>query len=1351
MRRISRIHLIVLICTVLFGSGIAHGKIVYVNASVSGGANTGGDWPNAYVHLASALVDAQAGDEIWVAQGKYMPDGGRTPPGGTHVPGNGDPAATFELKSGIRMYGGFSGAEMNLSDRDVSTYPTTLSGDLNENDGANFADNDENSYCVVTGDFLDSSSVLDGVTVTGGNTLAISGGYTGGGMYISNGSSTLVNCTFRGNFGWAGGGLVIGWEGSPTLVNCAFIENAAVTSGGGLNVIWDSPTLINCAFSGNHAGRLGGGMANGFGRPTLVNCTLSGNSADESGDGIYTSSGNPSLINCIVWGNGAPQLTGEFAVSHSCIQDGWPGQGNTSADPLLLSVGGGDLRVRQGSPCIDAGKNAALPSGVTVDISGQARFIDDPATADCLYAPETCGTAPIVDMGAYEFVPPGPGDLDIDGDGIPDTSDNCPNVANPDQSDCDHDGKGDVCAIADGSSLDCNGNGVPDGCDTDVRPPAGLTHWWPAEGNAHDIAGGVNALLSGGVMFVSGKAGQAFAFDGSTGLVDLGPEIGNFGSDDFSILFWIRTEASRLEDILGKRSACDHGNFFDIRRIADGRLSVELDQDSAGTNYIHLYTNQSVSDGQRHLIGITRQGTTVRVFVDGVLDVVQTTPEVTVIDNDAHCHLGKGPCAGCGGYAFSGELDEIQWYSRALSAEEIQSTLEQGGVAVSLDCNSNGVPDECEADLDQDGLIDPCDNCPAKPNSRQEDADGDGVGDACDNCPTTANADQTDTDGDGIGDACDGLFTTSAVSRSWHAASGSFDIPLPLGCTSTVTECRLGTPLVLVVTFSKPVVPADGELDNEITLSAGWALTSIDGAELTIEVSELTDAMCLQVKLNGLVDTDGRPLDGSTELCVVLSTGDVNGDGRVNVLDMTRIRNNTGVSLTPANFRCDVNGDGRINTLDMTVVRKNLGKQTVICPPLPPGVLSIAEPDGLASTGYEGGPFTPSSKTYLLANTGGLPITWTAAETQAWITVSKTGGTLAAGASDTVEVSINAEANDLASGSYSDTLTFANTTNANGDTTRVVSLTVNASVIPPGMVPIPADEFQMGNSLDPTEGHSSELPVHAVYTDAFCMDKYEVTNQQYADALNWAWGEGGWITVTDDVVYKAGSGTGFPFCDTTKSSYESGITWNGSTFGVASGKEGYPMLRVSWYGAVAYANWRSGMEGKPLCYDLSTWECSFGRGYRLPTEAEWEKAARGDVAGHRFPWSDSDDIQHARANYLSFSTYSYDTSPTRGFHPTFSTGSFPWIGPVGSFTVNGYGLHDVAGNVSEWCNDWWGGTYYSTSPLNDPHGPVSGEFRVVRGGSWSSAPYFCRVACRSGSSAEVRINHLGFRLALNSE
>ena len=278
-----------------------------------------------------------------------------------------------------------------------------------------------------------------------------------------------------------------------------------------------------------------------------------------------------------------------------------------------------------------------------------------------------------------------------------------------------------------------------------------------------------------------------------------------------------------------------------------------------------------------------------------------------------------------------------------------------------------------------------------------------------------------------------------------------------------------------------------------------------------------------------------------------------------------------------------------------------------------------------------------------------------------------------------------------------------------------------APTVPPGMVLIPGGEFQMGDTF--TEGYTNERPVHPVCVSAFYMDRYEVTKALW-DAVR-AWGLA-----------------------------------NGYTDLYASGGKGadHPVQYVNWYDCVKWCNARSEQEGRTPCYytdaGLTTvyrtgelaphvkWDAN---GYRLPTEAEWEKAARGGTAGRRFPWSDTDTIQHARANYYSSTGYSYDTSPTRGYHPTFAVGGYPYTSPVGYFAPNGYGLYDMAGNVWEWCHDWYGSTYYSSSPYSNPTGPATGACRVLRGACWDYSAYICRVAVRYFVTPDDRI--LGFRCA----
>jgi len=301
------------------------------------------------------------------------------------------------------------------------------------------------------------------------------------------------------------------------------------------------------------------------------------------------------------------------------------------------------------------------------------------------------------------------------------------------------------------------------------------------------------------------------------------------------------------------------------------------------------------------------------------------------------------------------------------------------------------------------------------------------------------------------------------------------------------------------------------------------------------------------------------------------------------------------------------------------------------------------------------------------------------------------------------------------------------------------------------MLLIPGGTFKMGDNFN--EGNSDELPVHTVTVDSFYMAKYEITNQHYCDYLNSAY-DACDIKVDGGTVYASSDNSNsFPYCDTSSYSNLSLIDYSGGVFSVRTrgGRDmaNDPMVFVSWYGAAAYCNWRSRQEGYQRCYNLSDWNCDFSRkGYRLATEAEWEYAARGglSVRLRRFPWDNA--ISHSQANYWSSSGYSYDKSPTMGYHPTWNDGVFPYTSPVGTFSPNGYGLYDMAGNVWEWCNDWYDSDYYDYSPTSNPTGPTSGASRVIRGGGWRSYAYYCRVARRYGPSPGARFSFRGFRVVL---
>ncbi len=476
------------------------------------GANDGSSWTDAYTDLQDAIARASMPGSVeyavWVAAGTYTPDGG-----------TGDRALSFDVE-GVSLYGGFAGYETAIDQRDPAANQTILSGDLSGDDLPGFVNREENSLHVAVCIGPNAWGILDGFVIEGGyadgstvgpdgygggmyneeshptvencifrDNAALPNGW-GGGMYNFNGAHpTVSDCTFTGNDALAGlgmfneagshpmvidsvfianvglgsvvsigGGMVNFDTSSPTVINCLFAGNIVDIGGGTVADMFSEPLFINCIFTGNVAldSTAGAVFNTNEGRTRLFNCTISGNTASGKGGGVYNLFGGMVTIeNCIIWGNSDAGGTDESAQVHhvdsagsttanySCIQGltgALGGVGNIGDDPMLRDPDGSDdvlgttddnVRVFPGlSPALDAGDDNAVPVTITFDYDHGVRFADDPV------APDTGnGSPPIVDMGAFEY------QADCNGNGVIDSGD-----------------------IADGTSLDENGDGVPDEC-----------------------------------------------------------------------------------------------------------------------------------------------------------------------------------------------------------------------------------------------------------------------------------------------------------------------------------------------------------------------------------------------------------------------------------------------------------------------------------------------------------------------------------------------------------------------------------------------------------------------------------------------------------------------------------------------------------------------------------------------------------------------------------------------------------------------------------------------------------------------------------------------------------------------
>jgi formylglycine-generating enzyme required for sulfatase activity len=255
-------------------------------------------------------------------------------------------------------------------------------------------------------------------------------------------------------------------------------------------------------------------------------------------------------------------------------------------------------------------------------------------------------------------------------------------------------------------------------------------------------------------------------------------------------------------------------------------------------------------------------------------------------------------------------------------------------------------------------------------------------------------------------------------------------------------------------------------------------------------------------------------------------------------------------------------------------------------------------------------------------------------------------------------------------------------------------------VAQPNLARIAAGVFLMGSA----EGKLDERPIHQVYLSEFFIGRYAVTHDEYARFVNAT----GHRAPAIQQLPLIASGR-----DNLFKELAAPYVWDRR--GPPAGRGGHPVVLIGYGDAVAYCGWLSKV---------------LARTVRLPTEAEWEKAARGGVDAQRFPWGDGE-LDASRCNFLT-------DPPRKAQRGTRATGTY---------SPNGYGLYDVAGNVWEWVSDWYSSNYYATVEARDPQGPESGETRIVRGGSWvSEDPSMFRCAYRHEVPPDTYAYSIGFRI-----
>lgn len=350
-------------------------NIVHVNANATG-ENDGTSWIDAYTNLKTAITSTSSG-QIWVAAGRYTPGNTRSD--------------AFSLKNNVELYGGFTGTETTLDQRDYNNNETILSGSIKNNS--------DNCYHVIyNNSALNNTAIIDGFTIKDGDATRSDADGKGGGMcYTNSGSPTVRNCTFNNNSANDGGGAIYNASNSnPVIVNCIFIENNSSSSGSAVLMTGSSPVFRNCLFADNTTSA--GGIIKTFSSsvPEFENCTFANNTAQSNGCALHAYS-SPTFKNCILWGNSSDSQEVIIAIDNAepefyyCNieggKEGFSGGGsdsysfnyesnnNINSEPYFVDESNNDYSLKMKSPCINAG-NSDIVSTTETDLAGNTRILD---------------------------------------------------------------------------------------------------------------------------------------------------------------------------------------------------------------------------------------------------------------------------------------------------------------------------------------------------------------------------------------------------------------------------------------------------------------------------------------------------------------------------------------------------------------------------------------------------------------------------------------------------------------------------------------------------------------------------------------------------------------------------------------------------------------------------------------------------------------------------------------------------------------------------------------------------------------------------------------------------------------